>query len=191
MVEQLGHDRPCTTKTTPLPGSEDGAYMSPGARLRARDQHLRTQQLICECELIERDTLEATMRARGTRDLDDIRRNLRLGMGPCQGGFCIYRATGILHGLDRLDAEQANHTLRSFLEERWKGVWPILHGDQLRQARLDDWIFQGVLDVEHLPGDARADVAATAGGLRPGSAERDLQPTPATGSAHETGGEAA
>src|SRR6185437_2553532 len=107
MVEQLGHDRPCTTKTTPLPGSEDGAYMSPGARLRERDQHLRTQQLICECELIERDTLEATMRARGTRDLDDICRNLRLGMGPCQGGFCIYRATGILHGLDRLDAEQA------------------------------------------------------------------------------------
>jgi hypothetical protein len=26
-----------------------------------------------------------------------------------------------------------------------------LHGDQLRQAWLDDWIFQGVLDVEHLP----------------------------------------
>ena len=30
-------------------------------------------------------------------------------------------------------------------------MWPILYGDQLRQARLDDWIFQGVLDVEHLP----------------------------------------
>ena len=27
----------------------------------------------------------------------------------------------------------------------------ILYGDQLRQARLDDWIFQGILDVEHLP----------------------------------------
>ena len=59
MVEQLGHDRPCTTKTTALPGSEDGAYMSPGARLRARDRHLKTEQLICECELIERSTLEA------------------------------------------------------------------------------------------------------------------------------------
>jgi glycerol-3-phosphate dehydrogenase len=30
-------------------------------------------------------------------------------------------------------------------------VWPILYGDQLRQACLDDWIFQGLLDVEHLP----------------------------------------
>jgi glycerol-3-phosphate dehydrogenase len=151
MVEQLGHDRPCRTKTTALPGSEDGAYMSPGARLRARDSHLRTEQLICECELIERSTLETAMRARGSHNLDDIRRSLRLGMGPCQGGFCIYRATGILHALDRLDAEEANASLHSFLDERWKGVWPILHGDQLRQARLDDWIFQGVLDVEHVP----------------------------------------
>ena len=72
-------------------------------------------------------------------------------MGPCQGGFCIYRATGILHGRDGLDGEQADRRCATSSQERWKGVWPILYGDQLRQARLDDWIFQGVLDVEHLP----------------------------------------
>ena len=75
---------------------------------------------------------------------------------PCQGGFCIYRATGILHGLGDLDGAQAAASLRHFLQERWKGVWPILYGDQLRQARLDDWIFQGLLDVEHLPEEERA-----------------------------------
>ena len=96
------------------------------------------------------------MRRRATTNLDDIRRMLRLGMGPCQGGFCIYRATGILHGLDGMSGEQANGALLGFLQERWKGMWPILYGDQLRQARLDDWIFQGVLDVEHLPGMRRA-----------------------------------
>ena len=60
-------------------------------------------------------------------------------------------ATGILHGLDGMSAEAANGALLHFLQERWKGAWPILYGDQLRQVRLDDWIFQGVLDVEHLP----------------------------------------
>ena len=90
------------------------------------------------------------MRRRGTTNLDDMRRSLRLGMGPCQGGFCIYRATGILHSVDRLDGAEAVDSLRGFLQERWKGIWPILYGDQLRQARLDDWIFQGLLDVEHL-----------------------------------------
>ena len=60
---------------------------------------------------------------------------------------------GILHGVERLDGPQASGSLRHFLQERWKGMWPILYGDQLRQARLDDWIFQGLLDVEHVPAE--------------------------------------
>jgi glycerol-3-phosphate dehydrogenase len=151
MCAQLGDDRPCTTDQVALPGSEDEQPYHIGERLKAKEDHLLDDQLVCECELISRGRLEATMRERDTTNLDDIRRSLRLGMGPCQGGFCIYRATGILHGVEQLDAVQANSSLRHFLEERWKGVWPILYGDQLRQARLDDWIFQGLLDVEHLP----------------------------------------
>src|SRR3954454_4577981 len=151
MCAQLGDDRPCRTHEVVLPGSEDSELYHLGERLASKERHLLDDQLVCECELIPRRRLEATMRARETTNLDDIRRSLRLGMGPCQGGFCIYRATGILHGVEQLDAAQANESLRDFLQERWKGVWPILYGDQLRQARLDDWIFQGVLDVEHLP----------------------------------------
>ena len=151
MCAQLGDDRPCTTDKVVLPGSEDLEPYHISERLKAKEDHLLDDQLVCECEMIPRARLEATMRERDTTNLDDIRRSLRLGMGPCQGGFCIYRATGILHGVEQLDAVQANGSLRNFLEERWKGVWPILYGDQLRQARLDDWIFQGLLDVEHLP----------------------------------------
>jgi glycerol-3-phosphate dehydrogenase len=151
MCRQLGEDRPSRTATERPPDNEDGEYYSIGSRLRQREATLRDEQLICECELIGRRRLEETMRRRGTTNLDDVRRSLRLGMGPCQGGFCIYRATGILHGVDRLTGEEASASLRGFLQERWKGMWPILYGDQLRQARLDDWIFQGLLDVEHVP----------------------------------------
>ena len=151
MCDQLGDRRTCRTAEVQPPG-EDGAgtYMI-GSRLERREDTLQDEQLICECELVGRSRLESAMRRRGTHNLDDIRRAMRLGMGPCQGGFCIYRATGILHAVDRLDGEEAAESLIHFLEERWKGVWPILYGDQLRQARLDDWIFQGLLDVEHLP----------------------------------------
>jgi glycerol-3-phosphate dehydrogenase len=151
MCKQLGDERPCRTHEVVLPGSEDHESYHLGERLRSKERGMLDDQLVCECELIPRARLEATMRARDTTNLDDIRRSLRLGMGPCQGGFCIYRATGILHGVEQLDAAEANDSLRHFLQERWKGVWPILYGDQLRQARFDDWIFQGVLDVEHLP----------------------------------------
>jgi glycerol-3-phosphate dehydrogenase len=147
----LGDQRPCTTRTEPLPGSEDRATYMLGERLERKEEHLADEQVICECELVPRWKLEQAIERRATTNLDDIRRLLRLAMGPCQGGFCIYRAAGILHGLDRLSAEQADESLLDFLRERWKGTWPILYGDQLRQARLDDWIFQGVLDVEHLP----------------------------------------
>jgi glycerol-3-phosphate dehydrogenase len=154
MGRQLGDERPCRTETERPPGNEDGEHYRLGSRLRRREQTLREEQLICECELIGRGRLEETIRRRGTHNLDDLRRSLRLGMGPCQGGFCIYRATGILHAVGRLDGAEAAGSLRRFLQERWKGVWPILYGDQLRQARLDDWIFQGLLDVEHLPAGA-------------------------------------
>jgi glycerol-3-phosphate dehydrogenase len=123
---------------------------------------MHSDQLICECELIQRSRLEQVMKERSSTILDDIRRLVRLGMGPCQGGFCMYRATGILHQVEQIDSSAANTSLRDFLQERWKGVQPILYGDQLRQARLDDWIFQGILDVEHLPGD-RLDDRAPAG----------------------------
>ena len=151
MCAQLRTDRPCRTREVPPPVDRDAGPYRLGARLRRREETLQQEQLICECELIGRRRLEEAMRRRGSANLDDIRRTLRLGMGPCQGGFCIYRATGILHGLGDLDGAEAAASLRGFLQERWKGVQPILYGDQLRQARLDDWIFQGLLDVAHLP----------------------------------------
>src|SRR3954464_10258901 len=154
MCEQLGEERPCRTRHVRPPGQDDKPSYRLGSRLAKREENLFETQLICECELVTRETLEETMRWRQSSNLDDIRRSLRLGMGPCQGGFCMYRATGILHGVEQLSGEQAAESLGSFLQERWKGVFPILYGDQLRQARLDDWIFQGLLDVEHLPGAA-------------------------------------
>jgi glycerol-3-phosphate dehydrogenase len=150
VCSQLGEPRQCTTATEPLPGSERGTFYKLGERLKRKEEHLREEQLICECEMVSREAFEDGIRRRATRNLDDLRRLLRLGMGPCQGGFCMYRATGVMHGLDSLGVEQANAALLDFLQERWKGVWPVLYGDQLRQVRLDDWIFQGLLDVGHL-----------------------------------------
>jgi glycerol-3-phosphate dehydrogenase len=151
VCRRLGVDQPCRTATEALPDSEDSHYYWVGARLAEREATLHEDQLICECEMVPRRRLEQAMQRRGTGSLDDIRRTLRLGMGPCQGGFCIYRAAGILHAVERMTAPAANAALLDFLQERWKGLRPILYGDQLRQARLDDWIFQGLLGVDHLP----------------------------------------
>ena len=148
---KLGVDRPCTTHEEPLPDSEDKRFYWLGSRVRNQEPVPGAEEIICECELVTRERLLAGVEHRHPSSLDDVRRTVRLGMGPCQGGFCIYRATGILHSFEHLDGRAANSALLDFLQERWKGVQPVLHGDQLRQARLDDWIFQGLLNVQHLP----------------------------------------
>jgi glycerol-3-phosphate dehydrogenase len=151
VCEHLGVEAACRTASESLPGSEDGHTHQVGDRLAAREGNLHDEQVICECELVTRGMLLDAVAAHPTTNLDDIRRAVRLGMGPCQGGFCIPRAAGVLTAAGRMDAATANAAVRAFVEERWKGVWPILSGPQARQGRLDDWLFHGTLDIDHLP----------------------------------------
>ena len=110
-------------------------------------------ELICECELASRSDIESAINEGDAKTLDDIRRDVRMGMGPCQGGFCTLRTIGIWHQLHKLPIENANVALRDFLQERWKGLLPILWGAQLKQERLDELIYLSVLNADHLPGE--------------------------------------
>jgi glycerol-3-phosphate dehydrogenase len=100
-----------------------------------------------------RADVEQTITEGQAKTFDDIRRDVRLGMGPCQGGFCTFRVTGLLHALRRPPVTEANVALRDFLQERWKGVRPILWGPQLKQERLDELIYLSLLNADHLPGE--------------------------------------
>nr|WP_269212706.1 MULTISPECIES: anaerobic glycerol-3-phosphate dehydrogenase subunit GlpA [unclassified Schaalia] len=154
MCERMGEERPCRTAEEVVPGSNEGTLYTIGHRLKDIEENGHapgSEQMICECELITRSMLEKTMDLLPGDQLDDVRRQVRLGMGPCQGGFCSQRATGISHERGDISCERANGLLRLFLKNRWIGLWPILNGAQVRQAALDHWIHEGTLDVEHLP----------------------------------------
>ena len=146
MCEQLGDQRPCTTADEAVPGSTPGRTYHVTHRLADREADLQHDQIICECELLSRRELQAEKASDPAASLDDLRRKLRLGMGPCQGGFCTMRAAGITGA----DADE----LVEFVENRWIGSWPILYGDQLRQAALDEWVWQGLRDIEHVGEEA-------------------------------------
>jgi len=184
--EQIGVRKPCVTATTTVPGVEQGHYWL-GHRLHEVEEHHLQSELVCECELVTRAMLENAVRNNPTLTLDDLRRDVRLGMGPCQGGFCTYRAAGILHEMSKDEGRKteddgaawnvaylqspahnvggqspsvvghrstvanANLLLRDFLQERWKGLTPILWGRQLKQERLDELIFLSLMNADHLP----------------------------------------
>jgi glycerol-3-phosphate dehydrogenase len=188
--EQLGVERPCRTADTPAPGVEQGYYWL-GHRLHEVEEAKLQGDLVCECELVTRAMIEQAAANNPTVTLDDLRRDVRLGMGPCQGGFCTFRAAGILHELRMRTPETSpasngegpawevaymqsprhningaatlntahspldnpNLLLRDFLQERWRGLTPVLWGRQLKQERLDELIYLGVMNIDHLPPD--------------------------------------
>jgi glycerol-3-phosphate dehydrogenase len=152
MCRTLGVDRPCRTAEEPLPGSENGSHYTIAHRLEEIERRGGDENaLVCECEYVLRSRVEQVALEKDTHDLDDVRRELRLGMGPCQGGFCTYRAAGVLHDLRRLSSDQTNAALLRFLEERWKGIRPVLWSDDLRQIRLDEEIYLNLLAIGRLP----------------------------------------
>jgi glycerol-3-phosphate dehydrogenase len=51
----------------------------------------------------------------------------------------------------RSTVANANLLLRDFLQERWKGLTPILWGRQLKQERLDELIYLSLMNADHLP----------------------------------------
>jgi glycerol-3-phosphate dehydrogenase len=95
---KLGVPEPSTTADEVLPGQgPDNHYYWLGHRLA---DHEATgggdAALICECEFVTRRGLERFLDERWPCSLDDVRRGTRLGMGPCQGAFCTFRAAGVI-----------------------------------------------------------------------------------------------
>lgn len=120
--------------------------------------------LICECELVTRARVAQAITTGKASNIDDIRRDTRLGMGPCQGGFCTYRAGALWQELKPRQAQADGSAapvgvalLRHFLQERWKGLTAVAWGDQLRQARLDEIIYLDTLGIDLLPAPTPAE----------------------------------
>jgi glycerol-3-phosphate dehydrogenase len=153
LAERMGVTEPCRTATEVLPGADHGHHevAAPLARVE-RDQAYG--ELICECELVTRGQVREAV-ASGLTELEDLRRTLRLGYGPCQAAFCAWRAAGMLaEGSEEGDPVAG---LERFLEERWRGQQSTIWGDQARQALLNHAIYRGIFDLR---GDGIPDEAA-------------------------------
>lgn len=168
---KLGVKKTCTTHTTPLPGSEH--KVRPGMSIKAftgipnsvvgstlyrhgqrvhnfltRDK--KNYRLICECEMVTEGEVEYALKKLNVRDIVDLRRRTRVGMGPCQGELCAYRSAGLFQEYGSATAVESQKLLRDFLEERWKGIKPVLWGDTLRESEFTHWIYQGLFGLGNI-----------------------------------------
>jgi glycerol-3-phosphate dehydrogenase len=196
---KVGLTARCTTAEEVLPDQGDRRTYWLGHRLA---EHEATgggdAELICECEMLTRPTIERFLDERWPCSLDDVRRGTRLGMGPCQGGFCTFRAAGLVAqreaavgtaavgaavaatvpGGDAGDGSaRSDRVLVDFLAERYRGTRPIAWGRQLQELWITAGLYSGVLGVRSLV-DALGD--GTPERLALGGGEVDPPPGPVT-----------
>ncbi|OGP88822.1 MAG: hypothetical protein A2156_07440 [Deltaproteobacteria bacterium RBG_16_48_10] len=147
LCQKMGTAVSCSTHLRPLPG----AGKSPGLPERLKKiGHLISPgngEIICDCELIQKQEVERLLREGKVKDLQDILHRTRLAKGTCQGGFCIYRLLGILKDLEMAKGD-SNKVLKGFLEERWRGIRPILWGIALKEEELLESIYGGIFNLK-------------------------------------------
>ena len=166
VCRKLGVEKACETAFRPLPGSEERSYEavaqkiweSPSTAQKAAAARMGTsaariskngrfdKALICECEEVSVGEINDAIDRLEVSTLTDLRRRTRIGMGTCQGEFCACRAAGLLakaHGC----VEKERGDLADFLQERWKGNFPIGWGDTLREAEYTQWVYKHVLGL--------------------------------------------
>ena len=161
---KLGVDKKCQTAEICLPGSEESEKKSEktvrtglGAKA-AQGRHgtrsvnitrndKRDESLVCECEGVSVAEVNYAIEELNAKNIINLRRRTRLGMGTCQGELCACRAAGLLaksNGCARRSIED----LASFMNERWKGMFPVAWGDTLAEAQFTSWIYEGVCGLD-------------------------------------------
>lgn len=144
VAPRLGASADCLTSSIPLEPSGRTYHTLP--RRLEEIEHAPASDppsLVCECELVTEAALQAALQSAEAPDLDDLRRDLRLGMGPCQAAFCGYRAAGLV--ARTLSAAPADGGLGDFLQERWRGLRPLAWGQTLRQLEFSRRVYAELL----------------------------------------------
>src|SRR3989449_7000116 len=152
-AHHLGVSTPCNTGQVPLNDREE-----PLDQLRHRPSvlgvpkphgnELPLQPLLCECELVRPQDVAPWFKDPAVRDLEDVRRRTRSGMGPCQAAICSYRLAARLVSDRGLDGMSATRAMADFLETRWRGVRHVFWGSQLRNMQVTTGLHMELYNVD-------------------------------------------
>jgi len=153
ICRRLGVFRPCLTRTEPLPSARAAKWTKPGLSSKLWEKHHAPEDfLVCECEMVPKSVVDSLITAiheqNGQPDLKAIGLRSRIGKGACQGTFCGLRLAAYLYDERELDSDQGLTALREFLNERWRGVRPLLWDMPLIQAELQEALYCGLFSLE-------------------------------------------
>jgi len=147
VCSKMSLERACMTDSLPLPGSESTPKIESGYSASRKAASLRQgncvskiefrqdDEEICECEHVSVAEIRYAVEQYGVTSLEELRRRTRLGMGTCQGAYCMGKAAKALaEALGTPDKE--DEILSAYLRERWLGMKAAGWGDTLREAEF-------------------------------------------------------
>ena len=147
VCQEMGNKVPCPTAEKLLPFPHEYSFRDLEYRLKQISQG--TEEIVCECELISRREVSGEMQKLPHPSLIEVQQRTRAGMGPCQGGFCAHRLTALLSETGKIPPGASLSMLERFLEERWKGIRPVLWGAQLREEQLIQALYTELFNLDH------------------------------------------
>ena len=152
ICKEMGNKTPCTTAERPLSFPREYTFHDLGYRLRRLSEpgsDKEIGEILCECELASKKEILQEIRNLSHLSLNEVQQRTRAGMGPCQGGFCSHRLTALLSEQRKIPTGASLSILKRFLEERWKGVRPVLWGPQLREEQLIQALYAELFNLDH------------------------------------------
>jgi glycerol-3-phosphate dehydrogenase len=137
VAKHLGNANPCRTHLEPLPGGdkpvEPGSIMSLARVDRLTERRLvfrhgsralniareveagaLSAEVVCPCEPVTEAEVRYVVRNEWARNVDDVARRTRLGLGPCGGKLCAEKCGAIVAEERGLAAEEGHEMTRQF-----------------------------------------------------------------------------
>ena len=150
----FGINEPSRAAETPLARIDGAGGWRPSANYEQVESSGRFTQLLCECENVPYAAVDRCIEEGGLRSLNDLRRRLRVGFGPCQGTFCGARLASLVAEA----GGQGHDELERFWAERIKGASLTGWGANARQLMLSDLVCRENLGIVLRPSvDPRID----------------------------------
>jgi glycerol-3-phosphate dehydrogenase len=155
VAKRLGNSSPCRTAEVALPEDEGVRWTEPGYAARQwYRQHEQKDAILCECEMVSKsvvdDIIDQSPGHESDMTLKAIGLRSRIGKGTCQGAFCGMRVTSYLYDRRFYQQQDGLHHMKSFVEERFKGIRPVLWGEQMSQIELAETMHCGLMELDLL-----------------------------------------
>ena len=162
VCQKLAVNQKCQTASLPLPGTAEAPSLSSKKSYAFNAQAGRhgvladsipakdkmDNALVCECEEVTVGEIKYVVEKQHVKTLTQLRRRTRVGMGTCQSELCAMRAAHVLGAACGISVKESTADLADFINERWKGMYPVGWGPTLNEAQLMSNVYQGLCGLD-------------------------------------------